>query len=77
MQQGQPSPQDLQAEQAQQGVPGNVNLWAGVPDSTQVDPTGAPSIRGKTRKVEGHWEKVPGGIRYTQDHISYEENKNG
>jgi hypothetical protein len=74
--QGSPSFQDIQAEEASQGVPGTVNLWAGVPDASQVsDPTGAPSVRGKVMKFEGHWEKVPGGKRYVRDKIWYEDAK--
>ena len=71
--QGDPSLEDIQALEMAQKVPGSINLWAGVPDTTQLDPTGAPTVRGKVMKFQGHWEKVPGGKQFVKDKVWWED----
>ena len=75
MQHGRPSPEDIQAEQGSTpDQSSQVNLWAGVPDSSQVkSPAGDPEIRGKTMRFEGHWEKLPSGnSHFVRDKVWYE-----
>lgn len=79
MQHGVPSPEDIQADQGSiQDQSKNVNSWAGVPDQNQVDPSGAPSIRGKTMRFEGHWERLPSGnYHFVKDKVWYEDSNWG
>jgi hypothetical protein len=74
--QGRPSLEEVQAQEGSQGVPGNINLWAGVPENDQVkDPSGEPTIRGKTRRFEGHWENNGGNHKFVTDKVWYEDDK--